>query len=291
MRKLLIALSILTLSLPTFACNEAGTTGIVEDNDLQIHVGAKSANKTMTEEVFNSVIDGIQTIYAPLIDEMGGKLQVVRKWEDATVNAYAQRSGNTYKVSMFGGLARHETITADGFALVLCHEIGHHIGGAPKKKSSWSTSWASNEGQADYFATLKCLRKAWLADDNAAAVSAMEVPAALKNTCKAANETSQEDYFLCVRGAMAGLSVSKLFSNLRRIEDPQFITPDSTSVSRTNHSHPAPQCRLDTYYQGALCTVNHNDEVSQTDESTSVCYRKSGDTDGVRPLCWFKPKA
>ena len=89
----------------------------------------------MTQETFNAVIDSVETIYAPIVAEYGGRLKVERKWDDGTANAYAQRSGSTYKVSMFGGLARHETITPDGFALVVCHEIGHHIGGAPKKAS------------------------------------------------------------------------------------------------------------------------------------------------------------
>lgn len=289
MKKLLTLL--LLVSFTSFACNEAGTEGIVPEHDLKINVGDKSANKTMTEEVFHQVIDSVETIYAPIVSELGGKLSIERKWSDGTVNAYAQRSGNTYKVSMFGGLARHETITPDGFALVVCHEIGHHIGGAPKKVSMWSSSWASNEGQADYFATLKCLRKTWLNEDNAAAVAAMEIPEHLAQTCKAANESSEEDYLLCVRGGMAGLSVSKLFSSLRRMEDPQFITPDSSRVSTTNDNHPQPQCRLDTYYQGALCTVDHNEEVSQRDEAQGVCYRANGDESGVRPLCWFKPKA
>ena len=36
---------------------------------------------------------------------------------------------------MFGGLAGHETITTDAFALVACHELGHHIGGAQRKQA------------------------------------------------------------------------------------------------------------------------------------------------------------
>jgi hypothetical protein len=33
---------------------------------------------------------------------------------------------------MFGGLARHELVTDDGFMMVVCHETGHHLGGAPR---------------------------------------------------------------------------------------------------------------------------------------------------------------
>lgn len=291
MSKTLILILSLAFAFNAFTCTEDGSTGIVEENDLKISVNDKSANKTMTEEVFNATIDKVESIYAPIVEEMGGKLQVIRKWDDGTVNAYAQRSGRTYKVSMFGGLARHETITPDGFALVVCHEIGHHIGGAPKKASYWSSSWASNEGQADYFATLKCLRRSFLNDDNAAITAEMEIPQHLKDSCSTQFGAESEDYYLCLRGGMAGFSVSRLFSSLRRISDPAFHTPDSSSVSRTNDNHPAPQCRLDTYFQGALCAVDYREDVSQTNEATGVCYRKNGDSDGVRPLCWFKPKA
>lgn len=149
-------LATLLLTQPAFTCTEDGSQGIVPENDLNISVHAKRTGG-ISEETFNSVIDEAEELYTSIISGMGGTLEIERNWEDGTVNAYAQRLGSTWKVSMFGGLARHETITRDGFALVVCHEIGHHIGGAPKKVSYWSNPWASNEGQADYFATLKCL--------------------------------------------------------------------------------------------------------------------------------------
>ncbi len=289
MKKLftLFALIGIMLNVESYACNEEGTTGIVEDNNLNISMFDKQ-NKDMSEEVFNKVIDQVETVYAPIVSEMGGKLKVVRKWSDGTVNAYAQRQGTTYLVSMFGGLARHATITPDGLALVVCHEIGHHIGGAPKKAGSMGGAWASNEGQADYFATLKCLRKAWLSDDNKAIVDAMEVPEFLKTSC-ASKFQDESEYYICVRGGMAGDSVANLFAALRNIAKPQFNTPDARRVASTDHNHPAAQCRMDTYFQGALCTVDHREDVSQKDEAKGTCYAADGATDGLRPLCWFKP--
>jgi hypothetical protein len=144
-----LLVSSLVLTSPAFTCTQDGVEGFVPENDLKISENAKRFGG-MTEEQFNSVIESVETIYAPIISELGGTLKVVRNWSDSTVNAYAQRVGNEWRVSMFGGLARHDTITADGFALVVCHEIGHHIGGAPRKTSTWSNPWASNEGQADY---------------------------------------------------------------------------------------------------------------------------------------------
>jgi hypothetical protein len=183
---------------------------------MYIPVNAKGIKTGLSEEQFNAVIDKVVTVYDSIVSSAGGKLSVQRNWEDGTVNAYASRSGNVWQVAMFGGLARHETITEDGFALVVCHEIGHHIGGAPKKGGGgwWGgASWATNEGQADYFATLKCLRKVFLNDDNASVVRGMTVPASLKSKCKAEFKNKAEAA-ICIRGGMAGLSVAKLFQSL-----------------------------------------------------------------------------
>jgi hypothetical protein len=276
----------LTLSASSFACTEDGRSGIVEDNDLYIPVGTKSAGG-ITEAQFNAVITKLEDIYVPIASNMGGKLKIARKWDDGTVNANASRFFSSWSVNMYGGLARHETITADGFALVLCHEIGHHIGGAPKV-SNFLMTWASNEGQSDYFATAKCLRRAFLNDDNAAVIKRMTIPGTLASACAKAHP-NKLDRDICVRSGMAGASVSALFAALRKKPEAKFDTPDPSKVSKTDNAHPAHQCRLDTYFQGALCERSFNEDVSQKDEVQGTCHRSLGDTVGLRPLCWFKP--
>jgi hypothetical protein len=131
---------------------------------------------------------------------------------------------------MFGGLARHETITEDGFATVVCHEIGHHIGGAPKKSSWWGSSWASNEGQADYFGTSKCLRKMMEKEDNTSIIANMEIPAHVTKKCNASFNNIAE-ISMCQRGAMAGLSLANLFRALRNLDNElKFTTTQHHSV-------------------------------------------------------------
>ncbi len=291
MRKGFLALMMATfLTVPAIACDEHGVTGIVEDNNLYIAVGEKNTNG-LTEEDFNDVISKVEAIYAPIIEEMGKKLIIERNWTDGTVNAYARQSGNNWHVAMFGGLARHETITRDGFASVVCHELGHHLGGAPKKKSWWSSSWASNEGQADYFATSKCLRKYMETDDNITMVNNMDVPATATAACEK-NFSNESDVAMCLRGSMAGMSLANLFRALRNLTtELKFDTPDSNVVSSTNDNHPAPQCRLDTYFNGALCDVDHYTDVDQSDAKIGTCNRVDGYNQGVRPLCWYKPVA
>jgi hypothetical protein len=88
---------------------------------------------------------------------------------------------------------------------------------------------------------------------------------------------------------MAGKSVGNLFAALGRSAEPKFDTPDAVIVSKTDDNHPKAQCRLDTYYQGSLCDVNMNEDVSQKEEVQGTCHGSLGHKIGVRPLCWFKP--
>ncbi len=294
MTKLLTILMLLT-SVQTFACSEDGKDGFLPPNrwSIPVHTNRLYQNN-MTEDQFNDLIDEVERVYTPIVSSLGGKLNVVRKWEDGTVNAYANRSGNTYNVHMFGGLARHKAITVDGMSLVVCHELGHHIGGAPKYNGGpWGgNNWASNEGQADYFATLKCLRKVWRNQNTRAIVNKYyrNAPKALVDACASTFKDADENA-VCIRSGMAGLSTATLFQMLRNeTKAPDFTTPDPAQVSKTADAHPATQCRLDTYFQGAICEIQDTVDVDQKDEVAGTCYRANGMSKGVRPFCWFKPR-
>jgi hypothetical protein len=286
MKNLVLSL-MLIFSTAAIACSEDGKTGFVEENDLSIPVDSLRMGG-ISEEQFNSVIDRIEAIYAPIATNLGKELLIARKWNDATVNANASQSGSKWNINMYGGLARHETITEDGFALVLCHETGHLLGGAPKI-AGFMSKWASNEGQADYFATLKCLRKTFLNDDNATIVAALNAPETLVNSCAKIYANSL-DKNICIRNGMAGMSVANLFAALRNKPVAKFETPDTAVVTKTDDAHPAHQCRLDTYFQGSICDVGMNEDVSQKEEVQGTCHKSTGHTVGLRPLCWFKPK-
>lgn len=289
----IVALTLLS-TLSAFACSEDGKTGIAPDNNLKISVNSFLANEEMTEEKFNEVIDSVEKIYAPIIaSDHKARLSIERGWDDGTVNAYASRSsdenGPIYKVKMFGGLARHIETTPDGFALVVCHEIGHHIGGAPKK-TDWQGNlrWASNEGQSDYWGSLKCLRRVWVGENNPEIVKSLKVPSKIWNKCES-TFSNEDEKAICKRAAMAGLSLARLLGSLRGNADVDFDTPDTKVVSSTNHNHPAAQCRLDTYYAGAVCAVDFNTRVDRVDANIGTCNRAAEMTLGLRPLCWFKP--
>ena len=260
--------------------------GFLPENNLRVPVSVMQVGG-LTKSEFDGVLDQIQKFYGPIIGAKGGKLQINREWEDDTVNASAIQYGNTWVINMYGGLARYPTVSADGFALVACHEIGHHLGGAPKI-SGWSGSWATNEGGADYFASIRCMRLMFTDNENLAFVKTTDIDPVLRNTCET-TYNNQADENLCMRVGMAGMNVTNLFKALKNeTVQPQFNTPDPSVVGETDDSHPASQCRLDTYYQGGLCVTNVNDELSDSDYHVGTCTARSH-TIGLRPRCWFKP--
>ncbi len=283
-RSILVSAVVLTLAIvPRVIVLEEG---FLPENNMSIPVGSLE-DKGITQAQFNAVIDTAEKLYGPVIAAQGGKLQIKRLWDNNTVNASAQRQGKNYVVNMYGGLARHATITQDGFALVVCHEIGHHIGGAPKYGGN---NWASNEGQADYFANLKCLRRMFT-ESAASGFTRKGEDAGPRPACEAAF-VSAADRDLCVRGATAGMSVTSLFRALsNETVIPRYDTPDPKAVARTADGHPASQCRLDTYYSGSLCNRAVDDALSETDPVAGTCTAASGHSAGLRPRCWYKPAA
>jgi hypothetical protein len=286
MKKWILGL-VLAYSFSSLACNIDGTGGFAPENDMNISTSQKSING-IDEAVFNQVIDEISAVYEPIIKAAGDKFQVNRKWDDGTVNASAQRSGKKVIVNMYGGLARHDLITKDGFAIVMCHEMGHHLGGAPKV-GGFFNKWASNEGQSDYFANLKCFRKVYGSEDNVAFIKTLTVPAIVTERCSEIF-SNEADSALCVRSNMAAKSTADLLGSLRNTGLTDFTTPDASTVSRTNNSHPDAQCRLDTYFAASLCDKDMNEDVDNKDPNKGTCNRKDGDIEGMRSLCWYAPK-
>lgn len=236
---------------------------------------------TMTETEFNSVLDDIQYIYEPILADLGFYLEIDGLWSNPQVNAQTYRKGNTVKVEIFGGLARRKEITLDGLALVVCHEIGHNVGGFPY----YPSSPMSNEGQSDYWATLACTKKLWASEDN----SGVPVLPQAKSICDKYEQTTEARQ-LCYRSIMAGHSTASLLAYLGG-SSIGFI-PDSKVVARTANSHPEAQCRFDTYIAGTICPVAWDDAFIPPSELASNYYSCSEKewNYGTKPRCWYAPR-
>jgi hypothetical protein len=206
---------------------------------------------------------------------------------------------------MRGGLARRAEITPEGFAIVACHELGHHLGGYPFYAAN---DWAASEGAADYFAAQFCLRALWL-NDPANAGFANSIPAAARQGCDSVWATADERA-LCYRTAAASQSITDLFAAFEGSAAPRFDKPDNSDVSSTVVTHPAAQCRLDTYFRGSLCTMEFDYNVipglnvsmgqtsiyAELEAASSSCFIASevlgapGYNHEDRPGCWFEPQ-
>lgn len=148
----------------------------------------------------------------PLVPQ--NELTVVFDSEDPKVNAELTKVANELTIRVWGGMLRHRLMTEETLLLLLCHEIGHYLGGPPTKARG---GWSSTEGQADYFAGLHCARSVGL------------------------DEVSFYD---------SALDLSRIYAGVTFSPEPQLECSDPTVVSRTNFGYPSVQCRLDSMLAG-----------------------------------------
>jgi len=274
--------------------------GFAPKNDWWKFDDINSKNANVTREQFNEVIDKVIAEYEDAVSSHGASIVVERNWTDSTVNAYASQSGNTWTVSMFGGLARREEITPDGFAIVVCHELGHHLAGFPFYGPA---DWAASEGQADYFATEVCARRVWANDKETNATFREVVSPFVMEQCDKV-WADKDDQNLCYRIVTAGHSCASLLAALGSQPPVKFDQPDPAVVTATTLSHPAGQCRLDTYFQGSLCAKRFDHKIipgryyeggqdtlgAEMESAKYACTLASEDMIGTRPYCWYAPQ-
>jgi hypothetical protein len=237
----------------------------------------------VSRERFEKIIDDIAEIYKPIVKDLGGNLVFEKNWTDSTVNAYASRAGKTWTVAMFGGLARRPEVTPDGFALVVLHEIGHHISGFP----FYDGEWASSEGGSDWYATGAGAKLIWTDAQENAAIAA-SAPMSYKKWCSGKGED------LCVRSLLAGQSLANLLAKLNQEGVPSYETPDTSIATKIFESHPPAQQRLDTYLAGAICKKSFPTSYIPGLSSGGVGYNtRESEREAIKagcanyPLSWY----
>jgi len=185
-------------------------------------------------------------------------LEIRIQWENNSVNAFASKEDETMIITVLGGLLRHKQMSLAILQTVLCHELGHHLGGSPYKRGKWSTV----EGKSDYYALNDCLNNFLLNENNQDFISKQKN---VKITYPFCNTTD----YLCQRLILSSKQTAEFSHKLTqtrrgsRFSYPKLEKRDPTIVSSTLEEHPTPQCRLDTFISGTL----NNDY----------------------PRCWFSP--
>lgn len=228
----------------------------------------------ISETAFNRAIDRVLNVYSPIIASQQASIKVMRFWNDSQVNAFACKNakrqpithckdveGKNWKLLLWGGLARQVEVTEDTYAMVLCHELAHFIGGAPYVYND--TEHVTNEGQSDYWAASVCFPAVtFVTSPNENDNQSFALPTDVKQSCldKYAHEDAKK---ICLRSVEAGYRLATLLARIASDRSPSFATPDTSVQTKTYDFHPRAQCRLDTYYAGAL--------------------------GAPRPRCWFSP--
>jgi hypothetical protein len=260
--------------------------GYLPPNDLKIGVNDKFASGGLTKEQFISVLREAKQAYSQTFETLGRPLVILTAWDSEDVNAMAYVEDGQSVVAFYGGLARHPMTTMDSYRLVVCHELGHHIGGAPSV--SFLTRMAA-EGQADYYGAVKCMKRLLKGQENIAILEDEKTPLLALQTCQAVYETKEEQA-ICVRTQMAAVTAGSLIASLTGAQATRLETPSELIVTKTIRGYPSAQCRTDTQAMGAVCNKPGGLVIdSSTEESSSLCLQGI-DEIGFRPNCWYKPR-
>ena len=160
--------------------------------------------------------------YSEEVASYGAKLSIEYQYDNRSRAAYTTRKGNIWRIVIGGAYLNKKDDGA--LRILLCHELGHHIGGAPYKFiGSGEHSWISAEGQADYFAGAECAKK--LIHNEAHYIDSAEIFA------------------------------QQMWSKNRKKDGPKPNRNQTSEIiaRSTLLKHPQPQCRLDTYIAAYYC--------------------------------------
>ncbi len=172
----------------------------------------KRASVARDQDAAGRTLREFEARMAPLAESRGGRLRVVVEPDDRRVNAFAAREGQDWNVIFYGGMLEHPAMGEAELALVFCHELGHHMGGAPTAARG---GWSSCEGQADWWSTRDCFARLGRND-----------------------------------GAAAALALTAVYADYSGESAPALQSRDTTRVPRTHYGYPSAQCRLDTLLAG-----------------------------------------
>lgn len=236
---------------------------------------------------------------APALHERGVRLSLTIDAQSTNLDAHAERgAGPDWTIEVEGGFLSNPDVSPDIMLLTICHELGHLLGGKPRRRFSQLESlnsefsgltvhpWFSSEGQADYFASQRCMKAVLSDQDNSTAIAAHTPDPDARKLCESAEPDAQRAA-LCLRIVYAGFDLITVLGKTGF----GFSTPDQSKVPKTFIApgiHLPPQCRLDTFIAGALCDkppVLNGDNDNPLEDS---CSSKGGRKAGARPRCWFK---
>ena len=124
-------------------------------------------------------------------------------WSTDSFQALGGRLETTALFTFYGRIYKGE-MDEDTLMVVVCHELGHVLGGFPEVPD-YPCPKNSVERQADYFATAKCLKRVFANDDNQALMQRVELPGSITMPCGQVYHDSERDMALCQRSLWAAV--------------------------------------------------------------------------------------
>lgn len=229
------------------------------ENSLRFESEQTYKHKYQVKYSFEMSVDHFKFMMQDLV--LPRDLQIKIDWDNDKVNASITRDDdNNPIINIYGGILRHPFMNEEGLVALLCHELGHYLGGAPRKFRGRSSkrSWMSAEGQADYFAGSKCLKRVFDED------------------C--------QSYTGCPKSVIGAETLTRIFANVKGYSSwPTVFKKDNSTVYSILYAHGTPQCRLDTILAGVNCHKGTEEMFDPTDERVGACL----DTSSQRPKCWY----
>lgn len=226
---------------------------------------------------------------------------------DSVPHAFAQ-NGREWHIVATAALITAPNMTADLFALLVCHEAGHLVGGFPFKSGrsiniDVAGTAIAAESQSDYFAAKDCLPRLWASDTNANTAVLHALTAAERARCKQVG--TEADQALCARILRASLQFGRYLAELHAAQNgqspvyPALDTPDTSTLDSTKEGYPSDQCRIDTLLAGMVCSVKNTGvgipgllapygELSLASQEAAKPFACQSGA-GARPRCWFQP--
>ncbi len=204
------------------------------------------------------------SIYAPTVKiERNVPLNLFLDNEEPNMAAGVSLYKAEAHIGVGADLHRNPNINPDAYLAMLCHEVGHLLGGKPYSANTMKPSpqWASNtpsssEGQSDYFSSLVCMKKVF-AETNASKIVDIAVTPKIKNLCER-QYPKILDQNICKRSIKAGydlmLYISSIYSSFGPLTDFLKMEMDASEGRglSVGQMYPSLQCRFDTIVAGAL---------------------------------------
>lgn len=262
MKKLLMALILLSMWVSSFA------------DEIQVKSSLSSMEQTLIH------------IFNPYVKRIGlKKITINQDFENTKYTGGVKVDDGEVKIvfgSEFSDL--YPNLSEDGYAYILCHELGHILGETPEDIQQ-KNGQLSPEAESDYFSSAVCLKKLFRAY---VSTELKIVDPIVKVKCLASYQLLSEQV-LCERAAMAGIDFfTELHYSLKRIRvisdnDKFYVIPDLSKEDTQYYTfYPSLQCRAETVANGAICSTS--EAAWENQASDWHCQQ----THGKRPACWCK---